>query len=184
MGTDYEIVAEGRTGSEALRICRQHEPAVLIMELLLPEMNAATVIAELRAASLPTRTVIFTASHNEAALLDALRMRPDGFVHKEESFPALWVVLSQVARGGCALSPMMGALNERALATKPRAVLTSRERAVLQMIAEGKTTAAIAQYLGVSTRAIEHNRDRLRDKLGARESATLTRFAVQMGLAE
>jgi two-component system secretion response regulator SsrB len=181
---NYAIVGEGRTGTDALQLCRKFEPAVLIMELMLRDMSAATVVAELRAENSPTRALIFTGSHNEAALLDALRMRPHGFVHKDESFPALWNALSTVARGGCSISPFVGPLHDRALAGPPSVELTSRERAVLQMIAEGQPNKAIGDAIGVSFRTIDHNRRELMKKLSAHDIATLTRIAVRMGLVQ
>lgn len=179
---DYEIVAEGRTGTEALRLCREFEPRVIIMELMLPEMGAATLIGELRASGSATRTLIFTGCRHEAALLDALRARPHGFVHKDESLPALWEALRTVSRGGCSISASIGRLHDRLANEAPGATLTIRERAVLQMIAEGKPSKVIADSLGVSGRAIEHNRASLMEKLDAHDIARLTRIAVQMGL--
>jgi DNA-binding NarL/FixJ family response regulator len=181
---DYEIVAEGRTGTEALRLCRQFEPRVLIMELMLPEVSAATVVAELRTLGSPTRTLIFTGSRNEAALLAALRARPHGLVHKDESLPALWQALRTVARGGCSISPSLGSLHDRMVAEPAAVELSTRERVVLQMIAEGQPSKAIAESVGVSLRAIEHNRESLIAKLNAHDIATLTRRAVQFGLVD
>lgn len=86
---NFEIVPRGHR-ADALRLAREFVPTLLIMELMLREMNATAVLGELRAMGSRTRTVIFTGSRNEAALIDALRMRPHGLAHKDEPLPALW----------------------------------------------------------------------------------------------
>ena len=152
------------------------------MELMLREIGAASVVAALREQNSPTRTLIFTASRHETALIDAMRMRPHGFVHKDESSPAIWNALHIVVRGGFAVSATLGPLHERALSGEPGLVLTSRERAVLQMIAEGQPNKAMARALVTSDRMIERARENLMKKLNAHDIATVTRIAVQMGL--
>lgn len=97
---DYEIVAEGRTGTDAVRLCRQFQPDVLILELMLPEMGATAVVEELRAQGAATRSLIFTASRHERALIEAMRARPHGFIHKEESLASLWLRQSDTGADG------------------------------------------------------------------------------------
>src|SRR5207302_1067005 len=138
-----------RTGADALKIAREHEPHILIMELLLAEVTAATVVRELRELRSITRTFIFTGSRNEAALIEALRAGPHGFVHKAESLPALWAGQRRASQPSlarhrrCALALRLGFPREARAAPSPREETFSRRASRGTALAAGRLVARI-----------------------------------------
>lgn len=177
-----EIVGEAAKGTDALRLCRQLVPDVLVLELALPEMSGAELIGQMRKEGLPTRTLVFTGSKSEDLLMATLRAQPHGFVHKENSLPVFLLALRAVLQGGSMRCPISEDLSKRLRDNDPGVVLGARQRTVLTMLAEGIPNKVIAGHLGVSEKTVEHERARLMNTLGLRDVASLTRAAMRMGL--
>lgn len=180
----WELVGETASGAEALRWCRQLEPEVLLLELTLDEMNGPEVIAHLRRDKAPTRAVVWTGCDDDELMRCALRAHPHGFVHKQNTFAVLPLALRAVLQGGIYLCPVATRLSASVNEALPDAVLTARQRTVLQQVAEGRPTKAIAALIGVSPKTIERERTDIMAKLDAPDVAHLTRHAVKMGLVK
>ena len=184
----FEIVAEARDGREAVRLAEQSSPDIAILDLSMPQLNgldAGRQILEVCDRRVPV--VLLTMHHEEHQIVAALRAGFRGYIVKTQGVAALTLAIREIAAGGVYLSPsicgaIVGAyLNGSKAALDP---LTPREREVLQLVVEGKTTKEVATILGVSTKTAESHRARLMDKLGIHETATLVRYAIRHGMVE
>lgn len=179
----YEIVGEAGTGFEALKLCRRVQPQLVLLDLLLPELNGVEVLRALRGELRDTRFVVYSGTLHRGLIAEALEARPHGFVHKEDSLGTFREALRAVLAGCCYFTPLatrlMDGERQQAQAT---ARLTERERAVLQMIAEGMSNKEMAGRFGIAPKTVEHYRAQVMQKLNIHDVATLTREAVRMGL--
>jgi DNA-binding NarL/FixJ family response regulator len=180
---NYELAGDAGTGVEGLELCRKIKPRVVIVDLLLPEMSGVELLRTLRAEGRETRVLIYSGTLNQSLVASALRARPHGFVHKEDSLSTLLEALRTVAQGGSYLTPFATSLAEQAeSSTSPVTQLSGRERTVLQMVAEGCSSKQIGDRLGISPKTVEHHRTALMQKLDVHDVAGLTRLAVREGL--
>jgi DNA-binding NarL/FixJ family response regulator len=180
-----EVVAEAADGAELVRLARETKPDVVVMDVSMPLLNGVDAARELKTASPDTRTVLVTVHAENACVLSALQAGVKGYVLKTQAADDLVQAIATVARGESYLSPgVSGAVVEAALGKRavPDDPLTARERQVLQLVAEGKTTRAMAEVLGVSVKTAESHRTRLMKKLDIHETAGLVRYAIRKGL--
>lgn len=180
---EFEVVADAGSGIEGLKLCRQYHPKVVILDLLLPELSGVDLLATLREELRDTRFLVYSGSLNQSLVLSALRSRPHGFVHKEDSLATLIDALRAVAQGGTYLTSFATRLAESVGdCASPLDRLSAREREVLQLVAEGCSSKAIASRLSIANKTVEHHRTSLMQKLGLHDIANLTRLAVREGL--
>ena len=174
----------------ALRLTEQLVPKVLVLDLMMPGLNGLEVARQLTHRAVPTRIVILSMHANEAYVLEALRNGAAAYVLKDSSAADLVRAVREAVAGRRYLSPP---LSEPAIDTyleKARKTgtldiyetLTSREREVLQLVAEGHTTPEVAGKLFISPRTVETHRANLLHKLGLRTQTDLIRFALQRGI--
>ena len=187
---DFRIIGETGDGLEALRLTEQLVPKVLVLDLMMPGLNGLEVARQLTHRAVPTRIVILSMHANEAYVLEALRNGAAAYVLKDSSAADLVRAVREAVAGRRYLSPP---LSEPAIDTyleKARKTgtldiyetLTSREREVLQLVAEGHTTPEVAGKLFISPRTVETHRANLLHKLGLRTQTDLIRFALQRGI--
>jgi DNA-binding NarL/FixJ family response regulator len=180
---NYEICGEAGTGFEALKMVRKAKPRVLILDVLLPELNGVEVLRALRVEKCDSRILLFSGTMNRDLIVEALQARPHGFVHKQEPLPIFREALRAVGNGSGYFTPFASdLLNEARGGRAGWDALSSRERAILQMIAEGRANKEIALLLCISPKTVEHHRSHLMEKLGLHDVASLTRCAVRRGL--
>jgi DNA-binding NarL/FixJ family response regulator len=179
----YEMVGEARTGFEALKQCRKHRPQLVVLDLCLAELNGVEVLRTLRAELRETRFMVYSGTMNRHLIVEALRLRPHGFVHKTDEWQTFCEALRAVAGGCCYFTPFATKLmdDERESGAEPTH-LTDRERAVLQMIAEGMSNKEMASRFAIAAKTVEHHRAQVMHKLRIHNVATLTRYAVTRGL--
>ena len=179
----YAVVGEAKTGFEALKVCARVRPRLVILDLALPEMNGLEVLRRLWAESRDVRVLVYSGVENRELTLAVLRERPHGFVHKRDSLATLREALRAVTAGGSFLTAFATELLDLSRGAGPAGpVLTERERAVLQMVAEGMSNKAMADRLGIAAKTVEHHRATLMEKLGLHDVARLTRYAVRLGV--
>jgi DNA-binding NarL/FixJ family response regulator len=187
---DVAVVGRARDGSEALRLIETYEPDLVLMDLAMPEMNGleATVLAKKQ---FPHVKVIILSDHpSEEFVFRALRSGADGFVLKDDPVGELYTAIKAVASGGEHLSSqvtkkvILGYLQGQLGSKELLKSLTPRQRAVLQLIAEGKSTKEIASSLKVSVNTAKTHRQKLMEKLGVHEITGVVRYAVKLGLIE
>ena len=180
----YEVAGQADSGRAALTVCRKTRPDLVILDLMLPEMNGAEVLRFLRKNVPALRVLIYSGTSNRTLVLEALRCQPHGFVEKGDSFTTLRQALDAVS-AGCTFFGSFATGMLRSLpvpAERERAALSSREREVLQMIAEGLSSKEISSRLSVAVRTVENHRANLMHKLHLHSVASLTRHAVREGI--
>lgn len=186
--SSIEIVGEASDGAEVLRLVQEHHPDVVLMDILMPRMNGLEATARVSAEFPKSRVLILSMHANEEYVLEALRAGAAGFLVKDASVRELVNAIVSVARGETYLSPsVLQAVTNyvRRTGRQPsEQPLTSRQREVLKLIAEGRPTKEIAQILGISVKTAETHRTRLMEKLDLHDVAALVRFAIRAGVIE
>ncbi|HKV04300.1 MAG TPA: response regulator transcription factor [Candidatus Acidoferrales bacterium] len=183
----FQIVAEASDGQAALDHARSLQPDIAVMDITMPTCNGLNAAREIRLCSPKTKTILLTQHDEEQYVSEALEAGVKGYVLKSQAASDLVQAMRQVSRGMVYLSPgVSGALMEayRTKSEKSRDVLTTRERQVLQLIAEGKSTKDVASVLGISVKTAESHRTRLMRKLDIHETASLVLYAVRHGIVQ
>jgi DNA-binding NarL/FixJ family response regulator len=185
---DAEIVAEAADGREALRLVAAHHPDVVLMDIMMPSLNGLDATVRIGRAFPHTRVVILSMNADEDSVLKSLRAGAAGYLVKTADPAELELAVKAVARGERFLS---SAVSEHVVAACLSRIdeertslerLTPRQREVLQLIAEGHTTKEIAAKLGISIKTAEAYRGELMKSLEIHDIASLTRYAIRVGL--
>lgn len=183
-----EVVAEAGDGREALRLIRESQPDVVLMDISMPGLNGLDATARVASEFPNVRVIILSMHANEEYVLQALRAGATGYLLKDSDAAELELAIAAVARGETYLSPPV---SKHVIADYIRLVggesgslerLTPRQREVLQLIAEGHTTKEIAQILSVSVKTVTTHRMELMERLDIHDIAGLVRYAIRMGL--
>ena len=183
-----EVVAEAGDGREALELIRKHLPNLVLLDIDIPELNGLEALSR-ATKELPAVKILILSMHaNEEYVLQALRAGARGYLLKEAAVDELALALRAVTGGEIYLSPRISKHvianylkrlgNERPL----RDELTPRQREILQLIAEAKSTKEIAYLLKLSARTVEAHRAQLMARLGIHDVAGLVRYAIRIGL--
>lgn len=185
----FDVVGEAGDGLETLHVAEQLKPDVLVLDLMMPGLNGLEVTRQLNKRLPHTRIVILSMYANEAYVLEALGNGASAYVLKDSSSADLVHAVREIAAGRRYLSPPLSDRAIEAYQEKAKAAvldkhetLTTREREVLQLSAEGHTSAEIAARLGISSRTAEAHRSNLMHKLGLHTQADLIRYALRRGI--
>ncbi len=187
--SDIEVIGEAEDGRKALELVKELLPEIVIMDITMPNLNGVEATCYI-ANEFPEIKVIALSIHsNRRFVTDMLKAGAAGYVLKECLFDELVQAIQAVADGGSYLSPKVtgdvidGFVKRMATyAESQLSNLSSREREVLQLVAEGRSTKKIALALHVSTKTIEANRRQIMEKLDIHTVAELTKYAVREGL--
>jgi DNA-binding NarL/FixJ family response regulator len=182
-----EVVGEAEDGIEALRLVSELRPDVALVDISMPRLNGLEVTARASKDVPQTRIVIVSMHAFDEYVQRALLVGAAGYLLKNAEKRELEQALRTVARGQIWLSPAISKSVVKALAKgeKPRGpfeVLSPRQREILQLIAEGRSTKEIAQQLDLSVKTVETHRAELMERLGIHGVAGLVRYAIRMGL--
>ena len=183
----FEILGEASDGLEAISLAQQLHPDIVVLDLAMPNLNGISAVAEIRKASPATKVILLTMHTEEHYILEALRAGVKGCVWKSQAPEQLLQAIREVHAGGVYLSPTVsGAVVQAYLAKTelPYDPLTGRERQVLQLIAESKTTKEVAIILGVTVKTAETHRTKLMEKLDIHSTAGLVRYAIRRGFVQ
>jgi len=184
-----EVVAEASDGPEALKLVALRAPDIVLLDIALPGMNGLDAAARIARDHPRVRVVILSMHANEEYVSQALRAGAVGYLLKDSTVPELGLAIAAVQRGETYLSP---AVSRRVIegyvrqsqADGPLEGLTPRQRDVLRLIAEGRSTRDIATALGVSVKTVETHRAHLMERLDIRDVAGLVRYAIRTGLVK
>lgn len=179
----FDVVGEASSGTDGLAKCTKLRPQLVILDLLLPELSGVEVIRQLTAADAGIRMLIYSGTANEELIAAAMRQRPHGFVHKEDTLQVFRNAIRTVSNGGRYFSSVaVQALETSGLSPSGKAQLTGRERTLLQLIVEGCSNKQAADRMGTAVKTVEHHRSSLMHKLGLRDVPALTKFAIRHGI--
>jgi len=184
---EFRIVGEAADGREAVRLAATTHPDVAVLDLAMPVLNGLDAAREILRTGARTRAILLTVHREDPYVLEALRTGITGYVLKTQAAPDLIQAIREVVRGAVYLSPGVSRAvvdAYRAKSDLPPDPLTPREREVLQLVAEGKTTKEAAGLLGVSAKTAESHRTRIMAKLDIHETASLVRYAIRRGLIQ
>jgi len=186
-GEGFEVMAEVGDGQEAAKVARQRCPDVAVLDYAMPALNGLDAAREILRACPRAKAILLTMHTDDRYVLEALRAGIKGYVVKTQAAADLVRAIQEVRRGMMYLSPGISqAVVEAYLAKSdvPPDPLTAREREVLQLVAEGKSTKEIARLLGISFKTAESHRTRIMKKTNIHETAGLVRYAVRRGLIQ
>jgi len=188
----FEVVAEYTNGRDVVRGVREHTPDVIVMDIAMPELNGLDATARI-ARGEPTCPVLILSMHaTEQYVLEALRNGASGYVLKDANADELERAIRCVVRGEKYLTPavskhvlddyMRRIRSDEALEASATRALTARQREILQLIAEGKSTREIAERLHLSVKTVETHRAQIMQRLEIYDVAGLTRYAMRTGI--
>ena len=184
-GREFEILGEGSDGLEVIELAQRLRPDIVLLDLSMPTLNGIGAVRELSRVVPAAKVIILTMHTEEHYILEALRAGVKGCVSKTQAPEHLLQAIREVCRGGVYLSPSVsGVVVQGYLANTeaPYDPLTDRERQVMQLIAEGKTTKEVAVILGVSVKTAESHRSSLMSKLDIHSTAEVVRYAIRRGM--
>ncbi|MCP5305169.1 MAG: response regulator transcription factor [Chromatiaceae bacterium] len=184
----FEVVGEASNGREAVRLAKQLNPEIVIMDVAMSEMNGIEATRQLVAARPEVRVLALSMHSDSRFVRQMLEAGALGYLLKENAFEEIVTALRSLLGGRIYVSPQasggilqdvaLGQLNEG----DAQSPLTAREKETLQLIAEGHSTAEIAERLFVSVKTVETHRKKIMDKLDLHSVAELTKYAVRVGI--
>lgn len=188
--SSLEVVAEAGDGLEALRLCEEHHPDLLILDVAMPKLNGIDVAARSQKMQPPPRTIMLSMHLDESYVLRSLNAGARAYLLKDATDEDLLPAIRAVGAGKSFFSPAVSGvlaeeytqqLRERGL-TDTYELLTDRERQVLQLLAEGKSNKEVATLLDIGVSTIETHRANLMQKLNLHSTAEIVLYAVRKRL--
>ena len=182
---DIQIIGSVANGKQAVAMFKKLKPDVLLMDIAMPVLNGLEAITQIINKYPEAKIIILSAHHDEAYVDHALKAGAVGFLMKQSSASDVAMAIRAVHTGKIITSPsLMRHLNRRYPTTGHKIVLTHREIEVLKLIAEGQANKKIAGTLNISLKTVEKHREHLMQKLDIHDTASLTRYAISIGLIE
>jgi DNA-binding NarL/FixJ family response regulator len=185
---EFELTGMAENGRELLRMAEELKPDVVLVDISMPLLNGIDATKQLLKVT-PQTKVIFVTMHSDSDYVaEAFRAGAAGYLLKRSAASELVSAIHEVMKGRYyvtplvtreALSPLFGGAPEP---RKLSSTLTSRQREVLQLVAEGRSVKEIAAILAVSAKTVEFHKSALMDRLGIHTTAELTRYAIEHGL--
>jgi len=188
--SDMKVVSEASNGREAARQVLRTSPDVVIMDLAMPELNGVEATRQIRQNCPATKVIILSMHSSSEHIFQALKAGAHGYLLKESAGMEVISAIRVVHSGKRYLSEKIGDQmideyihNREIVETgSPLSKLSTREREILQLVVEGKSSADIGRTLFISPKTVETYRSRLMQKLGISDLAGLIRFAMQHGI--
>ena len=183
---DLQVVGEAANGREAVELAAKLRPDIVLMDVQMPELNGIEATKKMVAAN-PRIRILALSMHKESVYVrEILRAGARGYILKDAIDTELLTAVRSVANGDGFISPAVaGALDDQAKdANDPVGLLSTREREVLLLIADGKTNKEIATKLNLSVYTVDSHRGKIMEKLNLHSAGELVRFAMKNGLVE
>jgi DNA-binding NarL/FixJ family response regulator len=185
---DIQVVGEAATGLEAIALVGEHRPNILLLDISMPELNGIEVARRVHEETPGTQVIILSMHADRRYVTEALRAGARGYLLKTCPPEDVLRAIRKVSSGQFHLGEGVEQVVAEFVQTSepggqsPFGILSVREREVLQLLAEGKSTKQIGDLLSVSTKTVETHRQHIMDKLQLRSVAELTRYAIREGL--
>lgn len=180
---DFRVVGEASDGKEMVELVMREKPDVALVDVAMPSLNGVEATRRIVRDLAQVKVLVLSMYTGEEYIREALAAGASGYLVKDSAADELVEAIRVVARGDRFLSPAIAHLaGKGSTATSPLDRLTTREREVLQLIAEGNSNKEIAARLTLSVKTIEAHRTNLMAKLDIHDTASLTRFAIARGL--
>lgn len=182
---DFRVVGAAADGRTAVRMAKDLKPEIAVLDLGMPQLNGLEATRAILKESPETRVIVLTMHDEGPYVVEALRAGARGYVLKTQAVEQLAQAIRDVAAGAVYLSPGISQTVVDAWISKedpPEDPLTSREREVLHLITEGRSSKEIAAALDISARTAEAHRAHIMEKLDIHDTAGLVRYAVKRGL--
>jgi len=187
---EFETVGEAEDGREAIRCVEKFKPDLVLTDLSMPRMNGLDAIKEIKRRNPKTKVLVLTVHKAEEYILSTFKAGADGYLLKDSTHAELVLAVRKVLSGKHYISPEVsekvieGYLEGRKTLKDKTSfeTLTSREREILKLIAEGYKNKKIADDLCISVKTVEKHRANLMEKLNLHNAQTLTTFAIEKGL--
>lgn len=186
---DLEVVGEVGDGLKLLERLKKSSPDMVILDISMPNLRGIEATKEIKTAYSEVKVLILTMHKDKEYLYHAISAGADGYLLKEDADTELFSAIETIRRGGNYISPLLSVELADDLAQTfhgtgfkaPFEPLTTREREVLKLIAEGKSNKEVANLLFISVRTVQHHRANIRKKLNIRKTADLVRYAIRKG---
>ena len=185
-----EVVGEAANGLEAVEQALRLRPDVAVVDISMPGLNGIEVVRRLHAEIPATRTLVLTMHEEDEYVLHVVRAGASGYLLKDSAVSELIQAVRDVHAGRRHFGPSAArvladaVLQPQADPGDPYGRLTSREREIFHLVAEGATSKEVARRLEISVKTAENHRASILDKIGARNTAELVRYAVRKGLLD
>ena len=187
---DIKVVGEAVTGREAVQKARELKPDIVIMDIAMPELNGIEATEQISRLLPATRIIILSMHSTTEHVMRALKAGAQGYLLKESTGAELMDAVRAVSAGHRYMSQKISDIlidkyvdhPDKRLAENPLDCLSPREREILPLVAEGKTSLEIAQIIFLSPKTVETYRSRLMQKLGIKNIPDLIKFAIQQGV--
>lgn len=187
--SDLEVVGEARDGLQLLALLKQLTPDLVILDISMPNIRGIEATREIKMTHPDVKVLILTMHKDKDYLYHAISAGADGYLLKEDADTELFSAIETIRQGKTYISPLLtGEVTDDLLRIYrgnhqlPIDNLTTREREVLQLLAEGKSNREIADLLFISVRTVENHRAKIMRKLNLKRTADLVRYAIQKGI--
>ena len=183
----FRVIAEASDGLEAVRLAEKQRPDAAILGLGMSGLNGVEAGRAIRRTAREIKTILLTARSEDSFVLDALAGGFAGYILKTQAVDDLVQAIHEVLQGRVYLSPSVSRTVVEAFRNRTRLPvdpLSAREREVLQLVAEGRTTKEIGTLLGVTTKTAESHRTHIMSKLNIHATALLVRYAIRRGMVQ
>jgi DNA-binding NarL/FixJ family response regulator len=186
---DMKVIGEAENGRVAVQMARELIPNVVVMDITMPDLNGVEATRQIMSDSPGAKVIALTAHSDRRFVSEALKAGVVGYLPKAAAFEELVTAVRTVANGKVYLSPGVANVvledyvrGDPAKDPSAFAVLSTREREVLQLMAEGQATKEVARSLHVSVKTVETHRAKMMEKLNLHSVAELTKYAIREGL--
>ncbi len=187
--SDIVVVGEGANGREAISLARRYKPDVVLMDLAMPHLNGYEATHQILKANSTARVLVLSSFSSDENILQMLEAGAAGYIVKQSAAGQLLNAIREVAQGKRFFSPTISRRVARLAGhsgqtTGGLSLLSSREKEVVQLVAEGCSNKMIAAEIGISIKTVEKHRQQAMDKLEIHDTAGLTRYALVSGMVD